>query len=67
MDVKEIIINQINKLNTNKAVDTARIEGFYQGATQALQVVFGEIQKAEEEEKGLANKKEESEKKKQSK
>lgn len=65
MDVKEIIRNQINQLNTNKAVDTARIEGFYQGATQALQVVFSEIQKAEEQE--LAKKKEESEKKKQSK
>ena len=57
MNILDFIKEQIGQLETNKRIDMARTEGFYQGARQALGVVADEIAKRDETEKVEQDKK----------
>lgn len=56
MDIKEFVVSQITSLENNKAIDVARTEGFYEGASRALKTVLAKINELETKEQPIKEK-----------
>ena len=67
MEIKKYIEEQLAQINTNKRVDIARVEGFYDGAVATLSSIMAQIAANEKEEKGDVSKEESGKKPKSAK
>lgn len=67
MEIKKFIEEQLNQIGSNKRVDMARVEGFYDGAVATLNSILAQIALNEKEESSDVSKEESGKKPKSAK